>query len=118
SDTTRPRHLVFAPWVLSSSAISIFHGCSSPHRRGFEQLYVPVMSRSIPALELLHVSKRYGSLAVLSNASLTVRPGTIHAVLGENGAGKTTLLHVAYGMIHPDAGVVRVAGRELCLTSP
>ena len=71
-----------------------------------------------PALELLHVSKRFGSAIALDDASLVVRPGTIHAVLGENGAGKTTLLRIAYGMVDPDAGVIRVAGRELRIDSP
>jgi ABC-type uncharacterized transport system ATPase subunit len=73
---------------------------------------------SPPALELSHISKRYGAVTALEDAGLIVRPGTIHAVLGENGAGKTTLLRVAYGMVRPEAGVVRLAGRELRLTSP
>ena len=76
------------------------------------------LSRPFPALELLHVTKRYGALVALDDASLVVRPGTIHAVLGENGAGKTTLMHVAYGMVRPDSGLIRVAGRELRFTSP
>ena len=76
------------------------------------------MSGSAPALELLHVSKRYGSVVALEDASLAVRPGTLHAVLGENGAGKTTLMRVAYGMERPDTGHLRVAGRERRLTSP
>ena len=71
-----------------------------------------------PALELSHVSKRYGSVVALDDAGLAVRSGTIHAVLGENGAGKTTLLRVAYGMLRPEAGHIRVAGREMRLTSP
>ncbi|MEP6733213.1 MAG: ABC transporter ATP-binding protein [bacterium] len=70
------------------------------------------------ALELLHISKRYGSCAALDDASLLVRAGSIHAVLGENGAGKTTLMRVAYGMVRPDAGVLRVGGREVQITSP
>ena len=76
------------------------------------------MPVSRPALELSHVSKRYGSVVALDDASLIVRAGTIHAVLGENGAGKTTLMRVAYGMVRPDAGHIRVAGRELRLTAP
>ena len=76
------------------------------------------MPGSTPALELSHVSKRYGSIVALDDASLVVRAGTIHAVLGENGAGKTTLMRVAYGMVRPDAGHLRVAGRELRLTAP
>jgi general nucleoside transport system ATP-binding protein len=79
---------------------------------------VTAVSGTFPALELLHVTKHFGALVALDDASLVVRPGTIHAVLGENGAGKTTLMHVAYGMVRPETGVIRVAGRELRLTSP
>ena len=75
------------------------------------------MSRT-PALELARVSMTYGAVVALDDASLIVRPGTLHAVLGENGAGKTTLMRVAYGMVRPDAGSVRVAGREMRMTSP
>jgi simple sugar transport system ATP-binding protein len=57
-----------------------------------------------PALELINISKRFGDVTALTGASLRVRPGTVHAVLGENGAGKTTLMRVAYGLTHPDAG--------------
>ena len=71
-----------------------------------------------PALELLHVGKRYGPVVALEDARLVVRRGTIHAVLGENGAGKTTLMRVAYGMVRPDTGHIRVDGRETRLTSP
>ncbi|MEO8620282.1 MAG: ATP-binding cassette domain-containing protein [bacterium] len=76
------------------------------------------MAARAPALELLHINKRYGGVTALEDAGLAVRPGTIHAVLGENGAGKTTLMRVAYGMVRPDAGEVRVAGRQLRVTSP
>ena len=71
-----------------------------------------------PALILSHISKRYGRVTALEDVSLVVRPGTIHALLGENGAGKTTLMHVAYGMVRPDAGKVLVAGQARRLLSP
>ena len=73
---------------------------------------------SSPALELVHVSKQYGSFAALDDVSLVVRPGSVHAILGENGAGKTTLMHVAYGMVRPDTGVLRVAGCDVQFGSP
>ena len=71
-----------------------------------------------PVLELLGIAKRYGSLTALDDASLVLRPGTVHALLGENGAGKTTLMRVAFGMVRPDAGHTRVDGRDLLLRSP
>ena len=65
------------------------------------------------ALELLDITKRFGNQAALTEARLQVRPGTVHALLGENGAGKTTLMRLAFGLLRPDAGTMRVAGREV-----
>ncbi len=73
---------------------------------------------STPALLLAGISKRYGAVAALEEATFTLRPGTVHALLGENGAGKTTLMRVAFGMVHPDAGAVHVQGRVVNLASP
>lgn len=70
------------------------------------------------ALELSGVRKRFGHVAALDGASLAVRAGTVHAVLGENGAGKTTLMRVAYGMVAADEGVMRVAGTPVAPASP
>ncbi len=65
------------------------------------------------ALELVDVHKRFGAVEALAGASLRVREGTVHALLGENGAGKTTLMRVVYGMLRPDAGTMRLYGAEL-----
>jgi general nucleoside transport system ATP-binding protein len=62
------------------------------------------------ALAMRGISKRFGGVAALDGAGLTVRPGTVHALLGENGAGKTTLMRVAFGLIRPDAGSIAIAG--------
>jgi ABC-type uncharacterized transport system ATPase subunit len=64
------------------------------------------------------VVKRFGSVQALAGVDLELRPGEIHALLGENGAGKTTLMNVLYGMFPPDAGVISVAGREVNFRSP
>ncbi|HET7188322.1 MAG TPA: ATP-binding cassette domain-containing protein, partial [Gemmatimonadaceae bacterium] len=71
-----------------------------------------------PALELTGIVKHYGSLTALDDASLVLRPGTVHALLGENGAGKTTLMRIAFGMVRPDVGRIRLDGRDLQLHSP
>jgi general nucleoside transport system ATP-binding protein len=70
------------------------------------------------ALALTGVSKRFGPTAALHDVSVTVRRGTVHALLGENGAGKSTLVNIAFGLIAADTGAV-VAGTPLrAIASP
>ncbi len=69
-------------------------------------------------LALEGVVKRFGAVTALDGASLTVRRGTLHAVLGENGAGKTTLMRVAFGMLQPDAGTLRLDATPRRIASP
>jgi general nucleoside transport system ATP-binding protein len=64
------------------------------------------------------VTKRFGEILALKEASAAFRTGEIHAVCGENGAGKSTLLKVIAGMVVPDAGEVRVAGSTLAPHAP
>lgn len=71
-----------------------------------------------PLLELCDVSHRFGDTVALDRVTLAVRPGTVHALLGENGAGKTTLMRIAFGMVAPDAGTIRVEGRGVHLRAP
>ena len=73
------------------------------------------MSDSALALEA--IDKRFGEVQALRGASLNVRRGTLHAVLGENGAGKTTLMRIAFGLMPADAGVVRIDGGSVSLAS-
>ncbi len=68
------------------------------------------MTGAALALSLRGVTKRFGNTIALNGAQLDVRPGTIHALLGENGAGKTTLMRIAFGMLRPDAGTIEVDG--------
>lgn len=66
-----------------------------------------------PILQARGVSKRFGGALALADVDLSVRPGEIHAVVGENGAGKSTLMRILAGIISPDSGSIRVAGAEL-----
>ena len=59
-----------------------------------------------PALEAREITKRFDGVHALENAGLSVRPGEIHALLGENGAGKSTLIKVLTGIYAPDSGTV------------
>jgi simple sugar transport system ATP-binding protein len=71
-----------------------------------------------PTISLRHVSRRFGPVLANDDVSLELRPGTVHALVGENGAGKTTLMRVLYGLLAPDAGTIRVDGREVQIRSP
>jgi ABC-2 type transport system ATP-binding protein len=62
-------------------------------------------------LEVIDLHKAYGSHKVLRGVSLTVRPGTIHGLIGANGAGKTTLINCLYGLETGFAGTVRAGDR-------
>lgn len=69
-------------------------------------------------LEAIGVEKRYGAVTALRDASLAVRPGEIHALMGANGAGKSTLVKVLTGAVKPDAGTIRLRGQERVVHSP
>lgn len=72
----------------------------------------------VPRLELLGISKRYPTVVANDAINLIVRPGEIHAVLGENGAGKSTLMKIIYGVTQPDAGEMLWENREVHISSP
>ena len=74
-------------------------------------------------LQMKNITKRYGETTVLSDVSLSVRPGEIHALLGENGAGKSTLMNVLFGMpvIHTTGGFdgeVLIDGEKASILTP
>jgi ABC-2 type transport system ATP-binding protein len=66
-------------------------------------------------IELSEISKWYGPIRALSAVSLTVAPGTALGLVGPNGAGKSTLLRIACGLSRPDAGQVRLNGKDAVL---
>ncbi|HSA82832.1 MAG TPA: sugar ABC transporter ATP-binding protein [Geminicoccaceae bacterium] len=69
-------------------------------------------------LEATGVVKSYGAVAALRDASLAVRPGEVHALMGANGAGKSTLVKILTGAVRPDAGRILVRGQVREVHSP
>ena len=69
-------------------------------------------------LELIGISKQYPAVKANDNVSLRVKPGEIHAVLGENGAGKSTMMKMIYGAVRPDEGEIRWNGQAVQVASP
>jgi ABC-2 type transport system ATP-binding protein len=76
------------------------------------------MSDTAPIVELRGVRKRFGVLEALAGVDLELYPGRILGLVGPNGAGKTTLFSVLCGFLRADAGVVRVAGRDVDTAHP
>jgi ribose transport system ATP-binding protein len=70
------------------------------------------------ALRLTGIVQRFGATVALDGASLEVRPGEVHALLGENGAGKSTLLGVLGGLLVPEAGTMEIDGAPYAPRSP
>jgi simple sugar transport system ATP-binding protein len=77
----------------------------------------PITGQSV-AVGLYGVSKRFGDVQAIHEATLEVARGQIHALLGENGAGKTSLMNVLAGLYRPDAGEIHLDGQPVPIHSP
>ncbi|MDD3346097.1 sugar ABC transporter ATP-binding protein [Oscillibacter sp.] len=64
-------------------------------------------------LEMQNISKEFPGVKALDGVSLTVRPGTVHALMGENGAGKSTLMKCLFGIYSKDSGTILLDGKEI-----
>lgn len=71
-----------------------------------------------PILDAKGVAKRFGAVTALHDASLTLHKGQIVALMGANGAGKSTFVKILTGALRPDAGLIRLKGRDFTATSP
>lgn len=75
-------------------------------------------SRFQMMLELRNITKRFGDVLANDAVSITVAPGTIHAIVGENGAGKSTAMRIAYGFYTADAGEILLDGSARRIATP
>lgn len=73
---------------------------------------------NVNAIELRHITKRFGSIVANNDINLEIAHGEIIALLGENGSGKTTLMNILSGIYHPDEGEIYVEGKEARILSP
>lgn len=64
-------------------------------------------------LEIRHMSKSFPGVRALDDVSIQVRPGTVHALMGENGAGKSTLMKCLFGIYEPDSGEILLEGKPV-----
>ncbi|MPY34421.1 ABC transporter ATP-binding protein [Streptomyces adustus] len=78
----------------------------------------PLTAPSTVAVELAGITKRFPGVVANHDIHLTVRKGTVHALVGENGAGKSTLMKILYGMQKPDEGTIEIDGEQVAFGSP
>ncbi|MFE9608648.1 ABC transporter ATP-binding protein [Streptomyces sp. NPDC006012] len=78
----------------------------------------PPTAESTAAVELAGITKRFPGVVANHDIHLSVRKGTVHALVGENGAGKSTLMKILYGMQKPDEGTIAVDGEQVAFASP
>jgi ribose transport system ATP-binding protein len=71
-----------------------------------------------PILELNNISKSFSGVPALTNVTFDIRPGEVHALLGENGAGKSTLMNIATGTLPPSSGEIRFEGAVIAELDP
>lgn len=69
-------------------------------------------------IEMLNIRKEFPGIVANNNITLQVKPGEIHALLGENGAGKSTLMNVLFGLYQPEKGEIKVRGNSEKITNP
>ncbi|WP_456698540.1 ABC transporter ATP-binding protein [Aeromicrobium sp. P5_D10] len=70
------------------------------------------------AVQLRGIGKRFPGVIANHDVDVTIRSGTVHALIGENGAGKSTLMKILYGVQRPDEGTITINGSELVFKSP
>ena len=73
---------------------------------------------ALPVVDLRNIAKSFGAFIAIHHASIEIRRGEIHALVGENGAGKSTLMNILYGLIARDRGEIEFDGKLVSFSNP
>jgi general nucleoside transport system ATP-binding protein len=73
---------------------------------------------ALPVVSLRNIAKSFGAFIAIHDASIEIRRGEIHALVGENGAGKSTLMNILYGLLTRDQGEIELGGRSVSFSNP
>jgi simple sugar transport system ATP-binding protein len=76
------------------------------------------MTDAPPVVALRNIVKSFGAFIAVRDASIDIRRGEIHALVGENGAGKSTLMNILYGLIARDSGQIEIGGKSVSFSNP
>ena len=76
------------------------------------------MSNAPYAIEMVNITKRFPGIIANDNVTLQLKPGEIHALLGENGAGKSTLMSVLFGLYQAEEGHIKKNGQIVQINNP
>ena len=71
-----------------------------------------------PIVEFKNITKSYPGVIANKNISFSIKPNSVHAILGENGAGKSTLVKILYGHVNQDKGDIYLDSKNVRITSP
>ena len=77
-----------------------------------------ISAETAPVLEAVGITKSFGDFRANDAVSFAIKPGEIHALLGENGAGKSTFVKLVYGLLQPDAGQFFWHRKPLTISGP
>jgi ribose transport system ATP-binding protein len=89
------------------------------NRRSPTESASPARQRSKDSsVEMIGISKKFGGVQALKDVTFNLRPGEVHALVGENGAGKSTLMKILSGAVRRDQGLVRIGGQDAEIVNP
>ncbi|MEG2117012.1 MAG: ATP-binding cassette domain-containing protein, partial [Clostridia bacterium] len=75
-----------------------------------------INTQEAPLLQMIDICKSFPGVKALDNAQLTLKRGTVHALMGENGAGKSTLMKCLFGIYFEDSGEILIDGKKVNFT--